>query len=164
MSPNDMPTFEVPNSHVTDAARQFREIAELLFKQLEQHQCVLPLLMVAGFAIELYLKALNTRLVYHESGFGAGYRVTAKPLKKGHSLVKLFDALHPAFQQALQDACAAKGKPSIKEALAAHDEIFENARYIFEDGRKLGDSSINSLVELASLVGDYVQSIPRRSM
>jgi hypothetical protein len=87
-------------------------------------------------------------------------------MQKGHSLVRLFEALAPQFRQGLQEAYSgstATGEPElIQDALANYDRIFENARYIFEDGASLGGGSINTLVALAGVVGGYVDRLLNR--
>jgi hypothetical protein len=125
--------------------------------------------MVGGFAIELYLKSLNSRNVYRDllSEVGvAGYRVTPEPIQRGHSLVQLFDGLEPTVREALQLAYARRpatlAAATIREALCRYDDIFINARYPFEDGASIGDGSINGLVRLAGVIGDYVCSLHPR--
>ncbi len=44
----------------------FGETADFLFARLREHDCVLPLLVVASLGIELFLKSLNSRSVYHQ--------------------------------------------------------------------------------------------------
>lgn len=159
------PEIELPNVHVADAACQFRETAELLLHQLPRHNSVLPVLMVGAFAIELYLKSLNSRNVYHNlvSELGiAGYRITAEPIQKGHSLAQLFDGLAPRIRAALQSVYAthaAEQPATIREALCRYDGIFIEARYPFENGTFSGNASVNGLVRLAGVIGDYVCSL-----
>jgi hypothetical protein len=167
-APAGLPEVEIPNRHVADAAMQFRETADLLFRQLTRHNCVLPLLMVASFAIELFLKSLNTRNVYHdlraELGI-AGYRVTAAPIQKGHSLVQLFDSLDLGIQKQLTRAYDAHplvpNAATVREALLGYDKIFLDARYPFEDRRSLGQIDLSSLVRLAGIIGDFVDGLVR---
>jgi hypothetical protein len=166
---SDSSDVEIPNTHVAEAAHQFRAVSELLFRQLPQHDCVLPLLMVAGFAIELSLKSLNSRNVYHdlltELGI-AGYRVTAQPIQKGHSLVQLFDALEERIQRELQEAYVSRsrfrGKPLIRDELVIYDTVFVNSRYPFGAHSPLGDGSINGLVDLVCIIDDHIQRLKGR--
>jgi hypothetical protein len=172
-TPDGLPFAEVPNDQVASSARQFREAADFLYARLTEHNCVSPLLMVAAFGIELFLKCLNAECVYHvyhqdEGGLAAfdGYRVTAEPLKKGHPLVSLLDPIDDRFRKGLEDAYAAKpvirGKATLRDALAEYDTLFVSARYPFEDGNDGGGRSITGLVELLDLIADHVGTLPRQ--
>jgi hypothetical protein len=134
-TPDDMPFAKIPNQQVAGSARQFREAADFLYAHITEHNCVSPLLMVAAFGIELFLKCLNARCVYHQDELLAalgGYRVTAKPLKKGHPLVFLRDVLDDRFRKGLDDAYAAnpviRGRARLREALSDYDTLFLSAR------------------------------------
>lgn len=168
-TPVRMPFAEIPNDQVASSARQFRETADYLYFHLQEHKCVSPLMMVAAFGIELFLKCLNSKCVYHQDEVLAalgGYRVTAEPLKKGHPLVSLLNALEDRFRKGLEVAYAAnpviRGKATLKDALAEYDTLFVNARYPFEDGQDGGGKSITGLVQLLDLIADHVGSLPRQ--
>jgi hypothetical protein len=165
-----MPLFEIPNDQVAGAARQFREAADLLHKRLPQHGGVLPLLMVAAFGIELFLKSLNSRCVYEQDEALAalgGYRITAEPLQKGHPPVKLLNAIDGRIRQGLEDAYArspvVKGKATLRNALDQYDTQFNNARYPFEDARA-ARGGITDLVLLLDLIADHVGSMERLTL
>jgi hypothetical protein len=167
LSPAGFPFAEIPNDQVASSARQFRETADFLFENLNRLSCVSPLMMVAAFGIELFLKSLNSKCVYHQDELLAaldGYEITAEPLKKGHPLVSLLDAIDDRFRKGLEDAYAAKpavrGKATLREALAVYDTLFVSARYPFEAGQEGGGRSITCLICLLDLIGDYVGSQP----
>jgi hypothetical protein len=166
-----LPFAEIPNDQVASSARQFRQTAEYLYARLPEHNGVSPLLMVAAFGIELFLKCLNAKCVYHQDELLAalgGYRVTAEPLKKGHPLVTLFDAIDDRFRQGLEDDYAShpvvRGKATLRDALADYDTLFVSARYPFEDGKESNGRSITDLVRLLGLIGDHVGKLPRRML
>lgn len=59
--------IEIPNRRIVGAADQYRDAVVLLFDYMkEKNDLVLPVLMNAAFAIELYLKSLNAENVYHD--------------------------------------------------------------------------------------------------
>jgi hypothetical protein len=171
-TPDGMPFAEIPNKQVQSTAQQYRETADFLYDHLQEHNCVLPLLMVASFGIELFLKCLNSKCVYHQDELLAplgGHRITALPLTTGHSLMSLLDALDDRFQfqKGLDEAYAKNpvipGKATFKDALAEYDKLFSDARYLFE-GKDISGRSITGLVRLLDLIGDYVISLPSRAV
>jgi hypothetical protein len=168
-TPEGMPFAEIPNDQVAGSARQFRKTTDFLYAHLTELNCVSPLLMVAAFGIELCLKSLNSKCVYHQdellSTLG-GYRVTAEPLRKGHPLVSLFDAIDEPFRQGLEVSYAAnlviRSRSTLRDALADYDALFVSARYPFEDGSHGGGRNITGLVELLGLIADHVDNLPRQ--
>jgi hypothetical protein len=167
-APDGMPFAEIPNDQVVEAARQFRETADFLHAHLREHNCVAPLQMIAAFGIELFLKSMNSKCVYHQDDMLAesgSYRVTAET-KKGHNLVPLLDAIDRHFRKGLDDAYANKpvipGKANLQDALAEYDVLFVDTRYQFEDGKGRSGASITGLVMLLDLIADHVDSIPRQ--
>lgn len=168
-TPVGLPFAEVPNDQVASSARQFRETADFLYAHLTEHNCVSPLLMVAAFGIELFLKCPNSKCVYHQDevleALG-GYRVTAEPLKKGHPLVSLLGAIDDRFRKGLEEAYAVnpviRGKATLRDALAEYDTLFVSARYPFEDGHDGGGRSITGLVQLLDLIADHVGTLQRQ--
>ena len=160
------PEIEIPNPQIADAAYQYEEVARLLLRQLPQHNCVLPLLTIAAFAVELFLKSLNAKTVYisleEELGEGA-YRLSAKPIAQGHRLKQLFDKLPDDIKSRLEVFCnsSAIGRrfATIGSALEQFNGMFVDSRYIFEQGKTLGNSSIEGLVDLASFFREFVDQV-----
>jgi hypothetical protein len=166
--PDGWPVIEIPNDQVANAAGQYRDAANLLFQPSRQRICVLPLLANAAFSVELYLKSLNAKHVYHaEEGF-EGYRVTAKPISskgsKGHSLAFLFKGLDEATKQSINESYSSFSKRkefvSVETALDTYDAVFLNSRYAFEDESECCAGSVDGLVELANFFGSYVENLP----
>jgi hypothetical protein len=169
--PDGMPHAEIPNDQVAGVAREFRQTADFLYAHLQEHTCVSPLLMVAAFGIELFLKCLNSECVYHQDDVlkaQGGYRVTAKPREWGHRLVSLLDALDEGIRNGLDEAYAktpvVRRKATLKDALAAYDRLFEDSRYPFEDGKDGDGRDISGLVRLLDLIADHVGSLPPRAI
>lgn len=171
VTPHGLPFVEIPNDQVAGSARQFRESADFLYVHRSEHNCVSPLLVVAALGIELFLKSLNSKWVYHEDDVLPGlgiYRVTSAPLKKGHPLLALFDAIERPFREGLEQAYAATpvvvGKATIREALAAYDDLFVTARYPFEDGHDFSGRNITGLMGLLDFIGNHVGGLPRQTV
>jgi hypothetical protein len=164
-SPVDWPDAEIPNRQVADAALQFRVTADLLFNHLQEGRCgcVLPLEMIGSFGIELYLKALNSKTVYSAEELDPEcYRVTVAPMRKGHSLVGLFDAVDAATRTHLEASYTAhpvvRRAATFREALGQYDNLFVRSRYPFEASQPAVEGTIDGLVRLLDLISDYVTS------
>lgn len=164
-TPDGWPDKEIPNDHVADAADQFRNAANLLFREMLRLNCVLPVLMNAAFALELYLKSLNSKNVYHSLEGEVGYLITTQP-QKGHLLTKLYEGLDSEIREALLMAFQTlEGRskfPSLKDALDAYDSTFMDSRYPFEGAEGSICGSINGLVALMNFFGTYVNRLRQR--
>ncbi len=152
---------EIPNRHIRDAAEQHRKCTEFLFKNLQVHQCILPIYVGGAFALELFLKSLNARLVYEADPYiDDAFSVTSEPNMRDHSLPVLFAGIAPKFQEGLRSAN--KSATPI-EALLKDFDVFIPARYPFEKQQREKfptNRSINALVALLVAVGDYVSGLP----
>ena len=167
-TPDGMPYAEIPNDQVAGSARSFRETADFLNTHREELNCVAPLLMVAAFGIELFLKSLNSKCEYRLDDVSVpedGYWVTAEPLKRDHSLVLLLDAIDTQFRKGLDEAYSANpvigGKTTLKDALSVYDKLFVGIRYHFDGKLDLRGVSISGLIELLDLIADHVGSLPK---
>jgi hypothetical protein len=166
-TPDGMPERQIPNESVVSHARQFRDTADFLYAHLIEHNYfAAPLMMVAAFGIELFLKSLNSKWVYsqgeHEKTSG-GYVTTATPSKKVHPLTELFDEIDTYFRTGLEAAYTATpglpGKSTLREALADYKDHFVDSRYPFEDGKSIGNLSGTDLVGLLDLIGDHIDKL-----
>jgi hypothetical protein len=132
---------------------------------VRRYKYLKPALMMAAFGIELFLKSLSSKCVYHAAALG-GFLVTAQPMKKGHSLGNQFDELSPELQVGLEQTYSKRpvvaNKDTIREALAAYDGLFVSTRYSFEDKGNDNGRSITDLVRLLDLIGDHVDSLVKR--
>lgn len=168
-APDHMPFAEVPNDQVASVGREMRATVDFLYAHIQQVHCVSPLLMLGAFGIEMFLKSLNSKCVYHQDevleALG-GYRITAAPLKKGHALVALFDEIQETYRTELEAAYTrqpvVRDKKTLRDALAVYDSLFVTARYPFEDGNGGGGQSITGLVELLRVIADHVGSLAKR--
>lgn len=169
LKPIGLPNAEIPNDLIAGSARQFRETADFLYDHLTEHDCVLPLLMVAAFGIELFLKSLNSVYVYQQDEILASfdvYRVTATPSKKWHHLTKLFDDLDDYIREGLgaayETSPANLEKAKLRDVLDKYDNLFVDSRYPFEAGLGHSGMSITNLVGLLGFFGDYVGALPKQ--
>ncbi len=127
--PTGMPYAEFPNDQVASVGREFRETVDYLFARISEVHCASPLMMMAAFGIEVFLKSLNAKCVYSkDDDFDDAYTITAKPLKHGHQLVRQFDELDEWFRNGLEEAYrqrpVAKNRSSIRDALTDYDSLF----------------------------------------
>lgn len=170
VSARNQPDAVIPNDQVVSAARQFRQMADYLYERIAEHNCVSPLLMIAAFGIELYLKSLNSRIVYSQDELLkslGGYQVTAEPLRTGHRLVELFDAIDPQFRDELENMFVTgqyriAGQTTIRAALQQYNRQFEEARYYFEDTSGKQGASITGLVQLLRIIANHIEKMEMR--
>jgi len=163
------PEMDIPNDDVAETADQFRVAANLLFDKVVTQHVVCPVLVVAAFAVELYLKALNARNVYTNLSEECGvdsWQVTAQAQKSGHNLTELYNALLPDVKQGLDEAYSQhrlkRRFSSLQAALNDYSRVFIDWRYPFEDPDKGKCDSINGLVSLANFFGEYVSGLQKQ--
>lgn len=153
---------KIPNRVIHCTARDYRQLANLLFDKLQSLNLVNPLFVNSSLAIELHLKCLNAWDVYHPIDTG-GHQVTSKSVV-GHSLVKLFDGL-PAQIKAEIDSHFATRRPQLggpRKALEPYANLFVEERYWFEYPDREQLPPINHLVDVMNLIGDYVDQLTPR--
>jgi len=145
-------TAEVPDAHVRHLADQFLDAAELLLKHVPGVNAPSPIRVNAAFAIELYIKSLNSRW-----RVGDSYSpVTTESNVRGHKLDKLFEELPENFR----DDMASKF-PEVPQLLKLYSATFEIERYGFEGReRPYASRTVNEIVELARMFRAYVDSLP----
>ena len=162
------PQQEVPNSEVAHTAQQFRQAANLMSKDKLVCYLNIPLMCNAAFALELYLKSLNTNNVYlpdPDAVPGTCYMVFSMPNKKGHVLTEQYDELLPELKKLLDDAYAqmpvVAHASTFREALAAYDDVYVSSRYWFDPKYPRGfGPNITALIDLVNLVGECIETLP----
>lgn len=152
----------IPDASVLDAAVQFHDGCHVLWKAL-LNECgvLLPFMNSAAMSIELYLKSLAAELkwVPQEDGVSIVYSVPAR----GHEPTKLLTAIPDDVRVKLAAAFVAwKGSngQKIEERCATYDKLFMDSRYVFEEGRKLGGVTLESLVAFIDFLKGFVTSYP----
>lgn len=162
---------EFADDRILEVADQYRKATNLVYGNLSDHNCVFPLFTVATFAIELYLKALNSRNEETPGPGGDSFWITSKPNTFGHNLESLFGNLHASFraglEQTFQKSKWARNAKSLKDALLIYKTSFEDSRYPFEakaldHNRSISGKSADGLVALVELIGDYAHSVARQ--
>ena len=175
LRPKYLPTVEIPNTMILGTADDFAQAAESL---LQHRQGARPIYVLSCFAIELYLKSLRAEPVYTQSRLERSFRSheeTARVLPNAdgrlvHYLDDLYRALDNPLKHGLRQAYKAKPvvkeAPTILKALMVYSSTFVAARYSFEYNNsrildKLQRRTINELLALMRLIGDYVRSYPK---
>lgn len=162
-SPAYLPEIEIPNSMVQHAADDFADAARTLFKH---HKGVAPMYVAASFAIELYLKSLNSSNVYTRAAFAGAYKITARSNIRGHDLADLYRALDRPLRTCLQRSYrmtpVVKKAPTLLRALSIYNRLFVSARYPFERDSlqnlvRLQGRTVNELLALVRFFGDYLR-------
>ncbi len=149
---DDEDTAEVPDQHVFHLADQFLATAELLAQNMPGVVAPSSLRVNAAFAIELYMKSLNS----HWKIDRETCLVSTHSNARGHKLDDLFGKLPDKFKQEL----AAK-RPDFSQLLKLYSATFEIERYGFEETpRPYEGRPTAEIVLLARVFRDYVHSLP----
>ncbi len=120
--------------------------------------------MCGCFSIELHLKSLDARLVYHQTDMAGIYEVTdSSNLQREHDLVILFDDLSLGIRSAIERAYRLEWKADYRSDLLPFRKVFIDCRYAFEipsydDG--LSGLSLTKLIRLARFTASFVDSLP----
>jgi len=123
---------DVPNPNVRHAADHFFEVA-LSIKALTPEYVRRPVASIvnAAFALELYLKSMNSDLT-----LGLQLHGISEPRKKGHDTVALLDALEAPVKRDLigmyKAHPLARRHPDLRTLLKTYDKTFLDWRYVFE--------------------------------
>jgi hypothetical protein len=181
--PGNMVENELPNRQIAAIADQFRVLVFSMQNELGPTTPVAALLMNASFCLELYLKCLNAKLVYHGADFedaeafglpttASGHRkscldayeVTSSPIKRGHDLIALLDAIPESVRRELdrrfrRTSMNSNGK-TFRTVLAPYRTLFEEIRYVFElpsNQQRLNRVSISELCKLVEFLSEFTQ-------
>lgn len=163
-TPTNVPIMEMPNRAIADAAAEFLRSAEMLTINPPQIP-VRAVLMSVSFSLELFLKSMNAKLIYHGCEVPEVFEITSQPLKTGHDLVELFEELSPNIQRRINKAYRTrfnfpKGY-TFRSALRPYRTVFEDIRYSFEKPsyRDRGSGlSLPKLLKLARFMADFVST------
>lgn len=133
--PGAFPKQEFPNRQVRAIADQFRDVALNMLDNVPATPLV-PVLVNSSFCLELYLKCLDAKLVYHGCGIEDAFEVTSEPNTFGHDLVWLLQKLPVGIRKELNNRfrTGRTGKPrqTLRTALLPYRTLFERGRYIFQ--------------------------------
>lgn len=155
---------QLPDEHIRDAADQYEAARRLLAAQPPGSGVVLPLINCAAMAIELYLKCLSAERVYSPvDGFSGLSTVSASPLKRGHKLVKLFDAIPADVRKAADKAFRDRsetGSPSLRDRLNGIDGAFADSRYPFEKEADVSKYPLKHLMQISASLSEFVAGLP----
>ena len=159
------PEYEIPNLQVQDHAEQIADAAIFLYDHIAEINCVPSVMLESALALELYLKSLNARTVYHPLDGISGFQLTASPTTRSHFLGALFDAIDQPIQDELQQAYESSpvisGVRELRAALDRYSDLFVSSRYAFER-RDGGGLNITDLVNLVRFFRQHVAAMPRR--
>jgi hypothetical protein len=172
-SSGDSVIDERPNTGVLYAAYEFHDAAKLLNITKRSRSWLLTYetatVVNAAFALELYLKCLNSaRIVLDEPFEIDGFQETAEidiPRMRGHSLLKLFASLEDGARRYLESeylrSPASAAMATLESALGFYDQTFEKSRYHFESVP--ADSlDTDAMFRLLDFFRTAAKTIPRR--
>ncbi|MEP3480308.1 MAG: hypothetical protein ABJZ55_13740 [Fuerstiella sp.] len=161
-------TAEYPDAHVANLAEQFLDTAGLLLRNIPGVVAPSSLRVNAAFAIELFLKSLNSHWQHHELeelGDGA-YEITTQSNVRGHHLDRLYDDLPDRVRSDLNGAFASNRLAStfddLCDALSTYAKTFENERYGFERRSIATDNRpMAEIVELGEFFREFIKNTSR---
>lgn len=158
----DLPS-EIPDRAIKEHARSFAETAGFLYKHIPHHN-VQSILLEGAFALELYLKALNSFVRYHPLEH-SGFQLTSEAAQHVHDLVELYDSIAEPVREVLASAYAASPpihpEPTLREALDRFRNVFKEIRYVYAIKNYEG-KGITDLIRLLEFVKRHVESMPAR--
>lgn len=155
---------QFPNPCVLSSANQFYYAALLLDKA----PLAVPTIVNAAFSLELYLKSLNSDLVFskgveNQTGITVYKDVKNIPNKFGHNPSELFDALSSNIQSDLNCKYAECFQTkTLRSVLSEYDEVFEKWRYIFSS--EVVGLSLADLLSVLKFLHDYSNSQHKTSV
>ena len=179
--PEDERIRERPNMTVQAAAADFHDAAELLNGSArkggnaEFHTFFVPTIVNAAFALELYLKSLNSDYVPavwkdEETGTWGGID---EPGKWGHEPLILFDAIEVYIRAHLESeylrAPVSDDLPTLRASLQACSGLYRRWRYFFQikpptqprpPGREIGIAELFKLLDFLRRVTDGSIRLP----
>lgn len=157
---------ETPDACVVDTANQFCATAELLLKNVPYIAAPSALRCNAAFAIELFLKSLNSHWVEHvifDDGESSEFEISTRPNKSSfnaqHDLRKLFDAIPADIQSQLTKAfhhTALAKDTDLRSILCEYSDTFVKERYPFERRGETCSKPIREIVQLAKFFRDAI--------
>lgn len=150
---------EIPDAQIKDAADQFADAAFVLKDLPPGSGVLLPLLNAASVGIELYLKSLSATLVHTPDTLVEDLSVvTAKPVRRGHGLVALLDALDADLRVAIESRFCDEHPASkpLAEVLASFEGMLEASRYQFEHGQELRRYNLASAMSCVGFLKQFV--------
>lgn len=152
---------------VLDLANKFHITARNLYIDSSDTMLV-PSVVNATFALELYLKSINMKwkakdLAEEGSFAGIAWLVNRKPVKTGHSPSVLFDDLRLPIKHHLEQRYSTHGlatSESLRDTLSRFDKVFQGWRYIFESNSNLQDINLPKLFSSLEFLRDEIPDIP----
>lgn len=154
---------EFPNRQVRAIADQFRDVTLNMVANVPSTPLV-PLLVNASFCLELYLKCLDSKLVYHGCGFEDAFEVTSEPNTFGHDLIMLLQKLPGSIRKELNNRFqmerTGRQRQTLRAAILPYRNLFEKGRYIFEtvDHEALQQVRIRELRNLLLFFSNFSHS------
>ena len=160
------PEYEIPNQQVRSHATEIADAALILYEHMKkEHKCVPSVLLEGAFAIELYLKCLNSKTVAHPLADSSSVQLTAEPMTHSHYLQQIFDGINQMIRDELQQAYAEDpviaGVAQLRDALGRYNNLFVDIRYVFDKPAWIGHS-INDFINLLQFIRKQVDVMPRR--
>ena len=150
----------IPNPEVLASARAFHNAAKSI-EASDFTNAATPKVVNSAFALELYLKSFNAKIIYENpkkgiSGNTIYETVINRANTKGHVLTDLFAELNPEVSVLINSEYPEQDE-SFMDALAEFNSIFIEWRYIFEGNARAVTSTklyrlLNTLEHVASIL------------
>lgn len=143
----------------TDAA------AELWESGLRRNSPSIPSLVLAAFAVEVYLKAFNSKPKFDPDAFGPGFVETHEYIgRRSHKLPDLYDMIPEPARADLAGRYVGAGfrtAETLRGILAEFEGVFVDVRYLHEPREKDPlPVRPDELIRLAQFFKELSQSVP----
>ena len=166
---------EIPNPQVKDTADQYEQARLILIKQPPGTGVVLPIMYVAGIAIELYLKCLAAEVIHvpEDDGIRTGnpkiddvkfYRVHALAKTGGHNLGEILCEIEGNIRGQLESSYKAETKRNLQDDISKISDVLVRSRYTYEFKNDPSDIDFPTLMSLSAFLKRFVDGLEPKNV
>ncbi len=154
---------EIPDPQVKDAAEQYINAWNELYKLPLGSGVLLPMMNIATVAIELYLKCLCSEQVFTPvDSVDRINIVTAKPQKRGHDFIKIFKKIPEAYRCELTkqyNSFFENDSRNFEHVISELEGAFMQSRYPYEADCDVSRFNLQDLSKLCEFLSDFVSNL-----
>ena len=158
---------EIPNPQVKDTADQYEQARLILSDQLG---VVMPIMNVAGMAIELYLKCLAAEIIHipEDDGIRTGNpeiddvkssRVHALANTGGHNIRDILCEIEGNIRGQLESSYEAATKRKLQDDISKISDVLVISRYPYESENDFSSVDYKILMSLSAFLKHFVDRL-----
>jgi hypothetical protein len=161
MAPEWRQPRETPDPQILETARQYKAAWDKLGES-GPSGVLYPRLHCAVIAVELYLKCLAAQAIDMPGDDGV-CTVYAEPIRRGHGLVPLLQAIPDDVRGGLESDFRRRFSGGELDAeLERYEGAFEASRYPYEPSNDVSQYRLDRLNDLLAFLADFVQELELR--